>query len=101
MLTRHSHPRVLTIELIQGCEVLKNDLSLRRSQEWRSELIGCDIRIDITKNPWCALRCATDHYSFCAGEIKYCACALRRIDIAIGNQRHRDVRARLPDGVVF
>src|SRR3974390_2714057 len=93
MLARHSHPCVFAIELVQGFEVLKNDLCLRSAQEWRGEIPMREVCIDITEDPWCALRSATDHYSFRGGEIKYRARMRRRIDIAIRNQRQFDLRA--------
>jgi len=77
MFARHSNSGVLPIELIQRFEVLKNDLCLRSAQEWRCYLSCRDEVIDIAKDPWCALRGATDHYSFRAGEIKYGARLLR------------------------
>src|SRR5579863_7786808 len=100
MLTRHSNPGVLAVELVQGFEVLKNDLSFQRAQERRCALIA-QARIDIAKDPWCAMRRAPEHYSFCAGEIKYRSRFLRRIDIAVGDQRNVERRARAADGVVF
>src|SRR5262249_25642343 len=100
MLSRHSNPGVLAVKLVQRFEVLKNDLSLERAQERRCELIT-QVRIDITEDPWCALRYAAEHYSFCAGEIKYCARFLWRIDVAIRKQRNRERAPRAPDGVVF
>src|SRR5579863_7700382 len=80
VLSRHPNPGVLAVELVQGFEVLKNDLCLARAQEWRCDLLAKE-RIDITEDPWCALRRAPDHYSFCASEIKYRARFLWRIDV--------------------
>src|ERR1700684_262395 len=101
MFASHSHPCVFAVELVQGFEVLKNDLCLRSAQEWRYEIPAGEVCIDITKDPWCALRCAADHYSFCTGEIKYCARTRSRIYISVRNQWQLDLRAAQPQRIVL
>src|ERR1700722_16266377 len=101
MFARHSNARVLAVELIQRFEVLKNDLCLACAQEWRGDILICQIRIDITKNPWCTLCGAPDHYSFCTGEIKYCKGLLRRVDITVGDHRYAQLTARAAHRLVF
>ena len=51
--------------------------------------------VDSAKDPWRPVARAADHYSVGAGEIKYLARFLRRIDVAIGE--HRDAHVRLDE----
>src|ERR1017187_2704928 len=101
MLSRHRNPGVLAVELVHGFEELKNDLCLGCAQEWRGEFFMTKERIDITENPWCALCGAAEHYSFCASEIKYRASFLRRVDVAVGDQRNVELTACARNRFVF
>src|SRR5665213_1294316 len=101
VLACHSSAGVLAVERVQGFEMLKNDLCLECAQERRGQTAFDKERIDITKNPWCALRRATDHYSLRTGKIKHRTCTCGGVDIAVGDERQCKCRTRLLNRVVF
>jgi hypothetical protein len=61
----------LTVELVQGIQMLKNNITQPVRRQWLGQLLTGEQGVDITKNPRCAMRCATDHYSVSAGVRKY------------------------------
>src|SRR5262249_56228035 len=57
--------------------------------------------VDTAEDPWRPMARAADHYSVGAGEIKYLARFLRRIDVAIGEHRDANTRFDVAYGVVL
>src|ERR1700681_876452 len=57
--------------------------------------------VDSTKDPWRTVARAPDHYSVCAGEIKYLVRFLRRIDVAVREDRNAYPPLDVANGVVL
>src|SRR6516165_2848146 len=92
MFARYPDAALLTVERVQGVEMVKDDITQLGALKCRRLNSLAEMGVDSTKDPWRPVARATDHYSVGAGEIKYLACFLRRTDVAIGE--HGDANAR-------
>ena len=71
-------------------------------QRWRrQEFAGGEVMRDLAEDPRPALRGAADHHRIGAGVPQHERGALRRIDVAVGDHRDRQLRLDRGDGVVF
>jgi hypothetical protein len=71
MFARDPDSRCLTIELVQGIQMLKNNITQLVRRQCIGRLLTGEQGVDITKNPRCTMACAADHYSVSAGVRKY------------------------------
>src|SRR5256885_3568930 len=93
MFTRDPDSALLAVKEVQGVEMRQDDITqLGAQQRWRCNSVF-QVDVDSAEDPWGAMTGAPDHYSVCAGEIKYLARFLRRSDVAV--REHRNAHARL------
>ena len=71
MFACYPDSRCLAVELVQGIQMLKNNITQLVRRQWIGLLLTGEEGVDITKNPRCTMACATDHYSVSAGVRKY------------------------------
>ena len=93
MFARDPDSGLLAVEDVQGVEMREDDIThLARAEVPASQFSRVRLGVDSTEDPWRAMARAADHYSVGAGEIKYLARFLRRIDVAVGEDRNAHVR---------
>ena len=63
--------RCLAVELVQGNQMLKNNITQLLGRQCIGRLLASKQGVDITKNPRGAVACAANHYSVCARMRKY------------------------------
>src|SRR3974377_639805 len=91
MFARYPDAALLAVERVEGVEMFEDDITQLDALKCRRLNSFVQMGVDSTKYPWRPVARASDHYSVGAGEIKYLACFLRRVDVAIGE--HRDANA--------
>src|SRR6516164_9650642 len=101
MFARYPDATLLAIERVEGVEMLKNDITQLVALKCRRLNSFVQPGVDSAKDPWRSVACAADHYSVGAGEIKYLARFLRRVDVAIGEHRDANERFDVAYGVVL
>ena len=69
--------RRLAVELVQGSQMLKNNITQLPRRQCIGKFLAGKQGVDIAKNPRSTMARATDHYSVCAGMRKYCVRLLR------------------------
>src|SRR5579864_4597898 len=101
MFARHPDAALLAVERVERVEMAKDNITQLGAQKCGRRNSIVHVGVDSAKNPWRSMARATDHYSVGAGEIKYLECFLRRIDVAVGEHRHANVRLDVADRVVL
>src|SRR6516164_278417 len=101
MFARYPDTALLAVERVEGIEMSEDDITQLDALKCRCLNSAVQMGVDSAKDPWRAVARATDHYSVGAGEIKYLARFLRRIDVAIGEYRDANVRLDVAYGVVL
>src|SRR6516165_12372879 len=101
MFARYPDTALLAVERVEGIEMSEDDITQLDALKCRRRNSVVQVGVDSAKDPWRAVARAADHYSVGAGEIKYLARFLRRIDVAIGENRDANARSDVANGVVL
>src|SRR5215813_4368221 len=101
MFARYPDTALLTVERVEGVEMVKDDITQLGALKCGHLNSVVQMGVDTAEDPWRPMARAADHYSVGAGEIKYLARFLRRIDVAIGEHRDANPRFDVAYGVVL
>src|SRR5690606_36071738 len=101
MLARTAHSCVFAIEAIVVVEVLQQQVA-QLGQGGRRQVLACaQVMVDFTKNPGAALCGSPDHHGVGPCVLEYAFSLLGGVDIAIGDDRHGQLRFHFSNSVVF
>lgn len=71
VFARDPNSRCLAVELVQGSQMLENNITQLLRRQCIGRLLAGEQGVDIAKNPRCAVARAADHYSVSAGVRKH------------------------------
>ena len=92
VLARGAHARLLAVERVVVVEMLEDQRARLGDRRRRQVLAGREEVRDLAEDPRTSLRGAADHQRVRAGAREHVARALRRIDVAVRDDRDRTAR---------